>query len=340
MGDDGGAQTGLVGKHAARHALFDYGAEGVAEDAAADSLEIKGILEDCAESRAQIADVHDDNDDGQDEEQDAHEGDEDGGDSADPLDAADDNESGHDGDDDADNQLDCSGVKVCEAGGQCAGDLVCLDGGHADCRQHAESGGEIAQPFPALAEALGYVIESAAGEVALLVLLAEVQTQDVFGVVGDHAEECGDPHPEHGAGAAGEDGGGDADDVARADGAGDGCGKGFKLGDGLCRFVLALLLAEALHGGDDGCAHGLAQLADLHDPCQDGEQNACAEDEDYHRPAPDYIVQPLIAFFDGAKNTFHFYFSLSVFEFCKNKGAKTTVQLRTKSIRRLPAFTP
>ena len=55
--------------------------------------------------------------------------------------------------------------------------------------------------------------------------------QQALGILGGHAEEGGDQHPEQSAGAAGGNGGGHADDVAGADGGREGGAEGTEAGD-------------------------------------------------------------------------------------------------------------
>ena len=98
-----------------------------------------------------------------------------------------------------------------------------------------------------------------------------------FGVDGGHTEEGNDPHPENGAGAAGEDGTRGTDDVAGTHLCGDGGGEG-----------LEGTHAAVLFGAAEGqvakhALHTLAEAADLHkvglngEPQTDGHQQ---ENED------------------------------------------------------------
>jgi hypothetical protein len=95
-----------------------------------------------------------------------------------------------------------------------------------------------------LAHAVLQVIHRAAAPFAFFVPAAEEDAQHVFGIVGHHAHDGGDPHPEHRAGAAHGDGVGHARDVARADGGGQGGAQGLELGNGM----LILAPGDALVG--------------------------------------------------------------------------------------------
>ena len=163
-----------------------------------------------------MRDVGKEDDQGADQVDHHHEGDDLLRDGGDTLQAADDDQAGqdqqHHAGDPGGNAKDCVHV---------AGDGVDL--GHvADAKggQEAEDGEQNGQDLAnALAALLGAqavleVVHGAAGPLVVLVLAAVVDTQDVLGVVGHHAEEGNEPHPEHGAGAAYDDGAADAYNVA------------------------------------------------------------------------------------------------------------------------------
>ena len=69
------------------------------------------------------------------------------------------------------------------------------------------------------------VVDGAAVDGAVCAFTAGLDGQGGLGVDGGHAEECNDPHPEDGAGAAGQDCAGCADDVAGTDLGGNGSGQ-------------------------------------------------------------------------------------------------------------------
>ena len=84
---------------------------------------------------------------------------------------------------------------------------------------HAEEREQLRQPAPLHAHAALDVVERAAQHVAgLLVDAAVLHGKQALGEFRRHAEQRCQPHPEHRAGAAGDDGRGHADDVAGADG--------------------------------------------------------------------------------------------------------------------------
>ena len=68
------------------------------------------------------------------------------------------------------------------------------------------------------AEAILDRIHRAADLLAVVIGFAVVDGDEDFGVLGGHADERGHPHPEQGARAADGDRGGDASNVAGADG--------------------------------------------------------------------------------------------------------------------------
>ena len=81
---------------------------------------------------------------------------------------------------------------------------------------------------------------------AVGVALTVLDRQQNLGVLGHHAHQGSDPHPEHGAGAADEDSAGDARNVAGADGGGKGGGQGLE-GRNLTR--AGLVLVKEFTGG-------------------------------------------------------------------------------------------
>ena len=101
---------------------------------------------------------------------------------------------------------------------QGAGDLVALgdiaDAERGKAAQKAEDDGK---PFPALADSVFNIVHRAAVVGAVFILHAVLHGQKDLGILGDHAEEGGYPHPEDRARAAGEDGAGHAGDVSGAD---------------------------------------------------------------------------------------------------------------------------
>ena len=96
------------------------------------------------------------------------------------------------------------------------------DGADAEqARKHAEHSEQHGEPLEIEPEAFldaGLdVVEGAAQYLAVAVDLAVLDREQAFGVLGRHAEERGDFHPEESARAASADGGRDTHDVTRAD---------------------------------------------------------------------------------------------------------------------------
>ena len=86
-----------------------------------------------------------------------------------------------------------------------------------------------------------------------------------------HAEECGKPHPEDGAGTAHGNGCGNAGEVAGADLCGNRSGERLEG----THTVLACFVAKECDAAED-LAEGLSEAADLNETQLDGEINASA----------------------------------------------------------------
>lgn len=124
------------------------------------------------------------------------------------LHPADNDDGGEDGQDNAGVQ----GIQSSE-GLHRAGDLGGLGNvADAEAGDTAQQGEEDGQPL--LACALLNVVHGAAVVGALLVYLTVFHGQHDLSVLGHHAKEGGNPHPEHRAGTADKDGAGDAGNVA------------------------------------------------------------------------------------------------------------------------------
>ena len=218
MRDRGRAETGLVREDAAGKALLHGHHDGVAEETASDTLKGKGTRKDLAEDGRNVADAHNDDHDAGYNIEDRHEGHQQRGHLADALDAAERNQR----DDKGDQNTGHHGRHMEEVA-QRTGDFAALgnvaDAERSKAAQQAEDDGH---PFPAFADAVFDVVHRAAVIDALFILHAILHRQDDLGILGDHAEEGRNPHPEHGTGAARKDGARDAGDVAGADRAGQG----------------------------------------------------------------------------------------------------------------------
>ena len=281
MGDGSGTQTGLVGEDAAGEALTHGDHDGVAKDTAAHSLKAECGSEDGAESSGDVRGAQDDDADTGGHVEHGHEGNQERGDLADALGTA----QNHDADDDGQQhagELRLQAEQAVHGAGDLAGlsDVADTEGG-----QTAQNGEDDSQGLPALAQTVLDVVHGAALIDTLGVLLAELHGQDDLGVLGAHTEESGDPHPEHGAGAAHEDGAGDAGDVAGADGTGQSgtdCLEGAQVFAGVI-----FLLGEQ---GTQSVLHDEAEPADLDPAGAEGQEDAGADQKRQHDGAPHETV--------------------------------------------------
>jgi len=226
--DDRRAEAGLVREYASCHTFFDDGREYVTGNTAGKCLGSEAILEDKSECGTDVLNVHTDADESHNDEEQTHKRHESRGDLGDTLDAAEDddgNESGYADTDDQLSRLIVLSDRVCDR----CGDLVGLCAGHTDGGNSGKEGGNVCEPSPL--ESVVDVVEGTALVGAVVRLLSEVNAEYVFRVVGDHSEECGDPHPENRAGAAGNDSRRNTDDVSGSDCSRDRRRKGFKRGN-------------------------------------------------------------------------------------------------------------
>ena len=218
------------------------------------------------------------------------------------LHAAQDDDTHQDSQDNAQHQVQglCSicakaGVKCLHHVADGGGDVAPL-GGVADAEgsQRTENTEDNTQPLPVFAQAVLDVIHGAADPVAILVALTVFDRQHNLGVLGHHADEGGNPQPEDGARAAQGDGGGDAGDVAGADGGGQ---RGSQSLEGSDLALLGLVLVKHFA---DGVFHGVAELPELEALQAHSEDNARAHEENQCGNAPHNAVQPTVAGSDCA----------------------------------------
>ena len=170
----------------------------------------------------------------------------------------------------------------------------------AKAGQHAEAGEQHrqhpAQRLAALfaAQAVGQIVHGTAGPLAVRIFAAVEDAQHVFGIVGHHAQDGHDPHPEDRARSAGDDGGGHTHDVSGADGRRQGGAQALELADG--PVFLGGMRRDLLVGkdGTDGVLHPVAKMADLEKSGPDGHEQADAKQQRQpHRP-PDHTVDHLV----------------------------------------------
>ena len=265
----GGAHAGLVGEQAALGTLGDGGddAEGHAADL---GLRVEGALEDEAEGRGHLAGMGDEDSQTADDVDDGHEGNDLLGDGGEALHAAQEDEAGDGGHEQADDPRGDA-----ESGGAGGGDGVGLH--HAAHEAQGQDDGdreEAGQEGAKLAVEGGLdVVDRAAVHGAVGVDLAGLLSQDGLGVVGGHAQDGDEPHPEDGARAAHEDGTAGTHDVAGAHLGGNGGGKRLE-GAHAALMLLAVEGEIAEHA-----AHTLAEAAELHTAGADGEEKARADEQ-------------------------------------------------------------
>ena len=307
---DGGAEAGLVGENAPLeapgHGLGDHGPA----DAAGGGFKVEGAGKNGSEGRRNPADVHADDDQGADDKEDGHEGHDALVGGGDPLQPADNHQRQKHDDHDAGDQIHRAGIR----GNQRVDALG--DGSHlahvadAEGSQHREDGEQHGQHRAGnlavlhLADAVLQIVHGAAAPFAPLIPAAEEKAQHVFRIIGHHADDGGDPHPENGAGAAHGNGVGHAGDVSRADGGGQGGAQGLELGDGMPVVAVAnsfFLLEQT----PDGVGPHVAEAAELEEPGQHGHQNAGADQEHQRGNAPDHAVDGVIDGSYSLRETIH-----------------------------------
>ena len=302
MSHGSGSETGLVGEHAAGHTLLDGGLDHDAGGAADGCVRAESALEDHAKHGAELADVAEDDQDGCHDVDDCHEGHQLLSDGADALDAAQQDQCHDDRDDHADDDaaggdglsedLDgaCFHVAAKCVDGGVDGGSDGVDLGHvADTEggKETEDAEHAAEPAPAFAETVLNVVHRSADPVALVVALAVTDCQDHFGVLGRHAEQSRDPHPEDSAGAACRDGAGDACDVSCADRRRKSGGHGLER----CHFTVSgLLLLEDLA---EGVLHRVSEAGELDEAHADAQENAGSHKQDQHPGTPRDSVQEI-----------------------------------------------
>ena len=118
-------------------------------------------------------------------------------------------------------------------------------------------------------------VHRAAEHFALVIFHAVFDRREYLAVFGRDAEYAGEPHPEHGARAASDNRGGNADDRSRADGARERRDERAKLA------YVAFGVFVFGEGQFDGCR----QLA-LNEPCANGQEDMRAQEQANHRRAP------------------------------------------------------
>ena len=179
-----------------------------------------------------------------------------------------------------------------------------------------------------LAHAALDVIERAAENMAVLVDGAELDGEQTLGVLGRHSEEGGEPHPEHGARAAGDDSRCHADDVARADGRRK---RGAQRAEArhLALRIFALLVLEHV-------AQRAGQLAELQAAQTHRQKNAAEQDEHHKGHAPHEVIDGGEHVIERFEECFHFFSFSLCFRFAGAKSKRPREEGRRRM--RAPSF--
>ena len=299
VGVRGGTHTGLVGEQAALGTLGDGDLEGCAHAAADDGLGLESVLEDHAEGRGDVLDAHDQNDQTAEQEDGRHDGDELLRDRGEALHAAEEDERADRDEDDTD---DPGGDA--ESGLHRGTDGVGLHHAAEEAEREDDGDGEEAGEELAEAALKGRrdVVNGAALDRAVLFDDAGLLGEGGFRVDRGHAEEGDEPHPEDGAGAAGQDRAGRADDVARTDLGGDGGGERLE------RAHAAVMLLAAQRQVAEHAVPALFEAADLYEAGLDRVPEAHADEQEHEDVVAEIGVD--VAYdgiqdaFDGFKHIF------------------------------------
>ena len=163
-------------------------------------------------------------------------------------------------------------------------------------RADTEDREEDSEPFHVPAESFPDtvldVVERATENLAVAADRAVFDSENAFRVLGRHAEEGGEFHPEKGARSAGSDGRCDTDDVTRSDGRGECRAKGAETGN----FAFAVFFVV------DDKTQCVVQVQNLKTAESNGEQNADEKDDGNQGNSPDEAIdgiQKLIQRFHG-----------------------------------------
>ena len=213
------AQAGFIGEaasgNAVTHGVHNGDGNG-AEDAAADSLRIEGHHEDQIEAVRYVLDINKNADNACDDVEHSHTGNNDRGNFGNCLDTAYDDDERQDGENHAaDFQRNAEDCLHSSGNGVCLGHVA--DTERSDDREECEEETEGAAGH-FIFEAVFHGEHGAALHFTFGIHFTVFNSQHAFGEFGGEAEACGNPHPYQGARAAGEHGGGNAYNIAGADG--------------------------------------------------------------------------------------------------------------------------
>ena len=323
MGNGAGTEACLIGENAAGDTLLHTDKE-AAHHTAGDGSRPEGALENGHKHSRNPVDPQDDQADAQKDVQQGHDGHQSLRNLANALDTANEDQRHDDADEHADDQVTACGAvhaqqAVVDQGGiDGSGDGIDLGGiAGAEDRADTEEGIQICQPHPLAAQTVLDVVHGAAHIVALLVPFPEIHRQGNFGELGAHAQQGGDPHPEHSTGAADGNGTCHAGNVAGANG----CGQ-----SGTHR----LERSQGTAGGSgfvkntaNGTLHGIAKLPQLQEAAADTQVQTHADDAGHGGNTPDKAIQKVIDLCDDFDhNSFPLLFFFC--EISKNRSYYTT----------------
>ena len=293
VGMGGRTHTGFVGEQAAgnteAHGLLDGDAEG----AAASGFGAEGHHEDGLEGFGNGGDVGKDDHKAAEHVQHSHDGHELFGHAGDALGTADEDEAAKHGHED-------TGMDGVEAEGGLAGGADGVGLHHVAHEAAGKDDGNGEEHGQSLTEGAleggADVVGRAAHGFAVFVGFLILKGEHGFGIVGGHAEEGAEPHPEDSAGAAGGDGGSRTGDVASAHLSGNGGGEGLEGAHA------GLIGAFAMQGCvAEEALEGVAELANLDEAQAEGVENTGAAEEEEKEPAPQYVIDGI----DKGSNEFH-----------------------------------
>ena len=142
-------------------------------------------------------------------------------------------------------------------------------------------------------ETVAEIVHGAAAPFPLLIFPSVEDTENVFGIVGHHTEDSGQPHPENRTGTAGDNGGGNTGNVAGSYCGGESRAKGLELGDIFgVGFIVDLFGKNAADGG----LAPVPEMSELEKFCQRGGQNSGADKKKKANFDPDELIDIAVDF--------------------------------------------
>ena len=231
MHHDRGAKARLVGEYAALHTPCDSHLDAGTDDTAAYRAQTEGTLKDSGKDSAALINIQKEDNQGSKHIDDSHKRHQFFRNRSDTLQTAHDNKSGED------HKGDTRYIgRNAESRFHVAGDGIDLahvadaERGHhtEDREQDSQHSADLLKSLVGAKPVL-QIVHGAAAPLVLLIFAPVVYAEHIFGIVGHHAEESDNPHPEDSAGTAGYQRAGDTDDIAGADGGSQGCAQRLEL---------------------------------------------------------------------------------------------------------------